>query len=381
MGSASKRYGLYSGGHAVFSAHFEKDNSVHLVVYSDQPENREPVSEAGYERASSIFFEEALKRGVISAGAVELIAVRIVAPGEFFRTHCEIDEEYIKKLQAASEFVALHANPTLKEISVLKELFPGVRFIGISDSFFHKDMPILASRYAIPEVDADRYGIYRYGYHGISISSVVRRLSGQEGGVPKRTIVCHLGSGSSITAIKDGVSVDTSMGFSPLEGVPMGTRVGSIDIGAALFLGKERGLSEEELMGYFSKQSGLLALSGKSSYIYELLSLEREGDSKAKNAIDSFAYSIKKYIGAYMAVLGGVDAVVFTGTAGERSPVIRERVLEGLQGIGIKISPEENLRHTGSTEGNINVPDSVIAVKVMLSDEMMEMALLADNVC
>jgi acetate kinase len=225
---------------------------------------------------------------------------------------------------------------------------------------------------------SSKYGIYRYGYHGLSVSSAVVKFKARPGGIPDRVIVCHLGSGASVTAIKKGESVDTSMGFTPLEGVPMGSRVGNIDAEAVLFIQKAAKLTPGKLSHYLNTESGLRGLSGGVSDIRELLYMKEKGDKKAILALHMFTYRIKQCIGSYMAVLGGIDSLVFTGTIGERSPKIREQICEGLEGLGIAVDYDKNELHTGEKEGNIQNVFSKAGVVVLRADEMKIMACETD---
>lgn len=373
IGSASKKYAVYQDGKILLSAHFEhsgKGGFVATVIYGENKKEY-GLSENSYHESLSFLLKISVDLGVLVSKEELLSAgIRIVAPGEYFIKHRKIDEEYIKKLETASEIAPLHVAPALAELNEVKRLLTNVPLVGCSDSAYHSTLTDVARHYALPEDAAKNYGIYRYGYHGLSVESTVKKLRNMHSGVPARAIICHLGSGSSITALKDGLSVDTSMGFTPLEGVPMGSRVGPIDAEAVLFLGKSLGFSAGKLSQYLNTKSGMLGLSGKTSDIRELLKLEEGGETRAKLALGMFVYSVKKYIGAYIAVLGGLDTLVFTGTIGERSYKIRTRICNGLEELGIRLDQRENENYEGDKDGLIQAMVSPTSIVVLSSDEM-----------
>ena len=205
------------------------------------------------------------------------------------------------------------------------------------------------------------------------MQSVLRKLNKSLGDIPKNIIICHLGSGSSITAIKDGKAFDTSMGFTPLEGLVMATRTGDIDPGVLIYLMKTKGWNVDQLNEFLNKKCGLLGLSGKSDDIRELLNLEEKRDEQAKLALDLWAYRIKKYIGSYILALGGLDILIFTATVGERSWIMRQRILKDLEGLGFVIDDEKNKKITESNgEGEIQKDGSQIKILVVKTDEMEE---------
>lgn len=350
-GSSSKKYALYRGTERVAFLFIENE--------------RTSVEEA---------LEQFKKQGVaVSASDILAVGIRVVAPGALFREDMLIDDVYEKKLAAVLDECPLHIRPVLEEIKLLTTAFPSVPLFAISDSNFHKTMPEHARRYSLPREVADEYEVYRYGYHGISTSATVRTVTELIGRTPERIIVCHLGSGSSITAIKDGNSIDTSMGFTPLEGMVMATRIGMIDAGAVIELAKKSGMTLDELETFFNTRCGLLGLSGTSNDVKKLIDLEVGGDAGAKLALNALAYSVKKYIGAYTAVLGGLDMLIFTGTIGERSYIMRSRFCEGLEFMGLKLDEHKN-KKTVSMTGFIHNERYPVKIAVVLTDEMSEMA-------
>ncbi len=298
--------------------------------------------------------------------------MRIVAPGTYFQEDKIIDSFFLDNIVKAEEEAPLHISVTLKEIDELRKIFPKTPIVGISDSAFHKDVPDFVKYYALPKKVSDDLQIYHYGYHGISIGSIVAKLA-QKGRLPSKVVICHLGGGSSVIAIKDGKSFNTSMGYSPLEGLTMATRTGDIDPVAVIHLGEKLKKNHRELESYLNNEGGLLGLSGTSSDVRDLIALEKKGDANAKLGLIKLEMSIKKYIGAYSAQMGGLDMLVFSGTIGERSFVMRERILTGLEYLGIKLDKEINNKSEG-VEVEIQSVDSKVPVRVVLTDEMEDMA-------
>jgi acetate kinase len=339
IGSSSKKYHLYSGENLLIDAHFEHDKEGFVVTYAGE-KIKEIIPEI-YENGLSHFCEVAKKSGFISdTNPIFSVGLRLVAPGEYFTKDHIINEEFISKLLVVAKSDPTHIDPIQTELSIISKLFPNIKVVAVSDSAFHSTMPQVARVYAIPEKLANEKDLYRFGFHGISIASLVHKFKEHPSGIENRVIVCHLGSGASVTALLGGKSADTSMGYSPLEGIVMSSRVGNIDAGAVLHLTEKH--SVNDLQKLFYSQSGLLALSGLSGDMRVLLDAEKDGHAGAHLAIESFVYSIRKYIGAYAGVLNGVDAIVFSGTIGERSAVLRDRICKGFEYLKIEIDPEKN---------------------------------------
>jgi acetate kinase len=250
--------------------------------------------------------------------------------------------------------------------------------VGVSDSAFHATLPESAKFYAIPINDSRRLGLYRFGYHGISVQSVTSRAAAMLGRLPENVIVCHLGGGASVTAVKNGKSLDTSIGFTPLEGLVMATRVGDIDAGAVLYLSEKLKKNYKKLEHYFNNECGLLGLSGKSSDIRELLINEKAGEADSSLALKIYVNRIKQYIGRMAAILGGVDLIIMAGTVGERSFIMRERICDGLKFLGVELDSEINNKSEG-IETEINKVGSSVKVLVVKTDEMEEMAKITLN--
>lgn len=339
IGSSSKKYHVYSNGESLINAHFEHDKDGFIVAYDEKPP--ETISREDYDNSLSHFCATAEKSGYISqTNPISSIGLRVVAPGEYFTKDHVVDAEFIEKLEVVAKRDSAHIGPTRTELDLINKLFPSVKIVAVSDSSFHSTMPQVARSYAIPTKLAEERDIYRFGFHGLSISSIVRILAARPSGIEKRAIVCHLGSGASVTALLEGKSVDTSMGYSPLEGLVMSSRVGNIDAGAVLCLTDKQ--TTNELQQLFYSESGLLALSNLSEDMRILLEAEKNGHAGAHLAVEAFVYNICKYIGAYSAVLGGVEAIIFSGMIGERSDVLRERICGGLGYLNVHIDVEKN---------------------------------------
>lgn len=375
-GSASKKYAIYEGETELFRAHFERgENGFIVTEYAGRAHDTRTITDKEYEESARCFYDDCATRGIVRDGEISALGFRVVAPGEYFNATRIIDPEYLTKLQDTYLIAPLHVRAVMDEIRTFSARMPEVLQIGISDSAFHATIPERARLYALPIEDSKALGIYRYGYHGISLCSALAAMEHLIGVVPARVIVCHLGSGASVTAIRHGSSIDTSMGFTPLEGLVMATRVGDIDAGALIHLGKAKGLSYDQLDEYVNHECGLRGLfGGAEGGVRELLEREASGDSAARRALDIFSYRITKYIGAYYAALGGCDALVFTGTIGERAPRIRTRVCEGLAAFGIVVDDAKNRALTGDADGHIEHDNALVNITVVRADEMRQIA-------
>jgi acetate kinase len=306
------------------------------------------------------------------------IGIRVVGPSKRFMKDQLITDEIIVALEAVHEKAPLHVTTALSEIQQLEDYFAGIPAIAISDTAFHSTKPDWAWNYGFDVDLAEKAEILRYGYHGVSVGSVVRIMADHQILSPK-TIICHLGSGSSITAVADGKSVDNSMGYSPLEGVMMATRTGSIDVSAALAIKRELNLSDSELEEYLNKKCGLIGVSGSSNDIRQLIISEEKGDERAKLALKLFVHRIQQTIAQMAASLGGVDSIVFTATVGERSAIMRSRILDGLGFLGFAYNSELNDKIYEPTDPvNISVNEAK-PVWVISTDEAAEIANRADK--
>jgi acetate kinase len=385
-GSASKKYALYEDGKKIYNAHFEMEPGnkageeggyVVTETFNDTEGKEEkvktPISERVFERAQARLLDSVVEKKIIkNRDEISSIGIRIVAPGEYFLQNRIIDKEYLKMIKQALEKVPLHLGPALDEIKMAGKVFGNKKIVGVSDSVFHKNLPDKAKYYAIPIADSRNLGLQKFGYHGISLQSVVSQAEKKLGKLPPKTVVCHLGGGASVTALKDGQSVETSMGFTPLDGLVMATRVGEIDPGAVIYLADKLGLRLSRLEEYFNEKCGLLGLSGKSDDVRDLIKFEAEGDKDSHLALEIYADRLKKYIGAAAAVLGGIDLLIFAGTVGERSFIMRGRICDGLQFLGVDLDMEVNNKSEG-IEVEISKSESKVKVLVLKTDEMEEM--------
>lgn len=377
VGSSSKKYALLDDDRELVRVLVEQTGpgaelSVRSVHAGKTTSETWPVDD--YPRATERVLELFQRQGSLaSPNSLGAVGMRIVAPGPRFARHQRIDDEFRAHLAQAAARWPLHIQPVLEELAVLARLFPALPIVAASDSAFHATLPEYARRYAIPQALAKRYHLYRTGYHGLSVASVVRTLKHDTGQIPSRTVVCHLGSGVSITALQDGVSVDTSMGATPLEGIPMGRRVGDIDPGAVLTLLDDNSIDQAKLQTILTEESGLLALSGTTGDVKTLLAQREHGDAAATSALETFVYRIRKYVGAYAAALGGLDALILTGAIGERSSAIRQEICVPLDFLGVRLDVMKNATLT-EEGGIISTNASAVKVWAVPTDELGEIA-------
>ena len=302
---------------------------------------------------------------------------RVVHGGEDFGGSMFIDEELMQGIKSVFDLAPLHNPPNLTGIQESQKMFGEIPQVACFDTAFHQTIPEVAFRYAVPEELYTKHRIRRYGFHGMSHQFVARRAAKILGKhkYAVNLITCHLGNGSSIAAIRDGHSVDTSMGLTPLEGLVMGTRSGDLDPGILFYL-QRKGYDADSLDSLLNKKSGLLGISGTSNDVRDLELKADGGDEKAALALDIFAYRIKKYIGSYMAILNRIDAIVFTGGIGENGVAMRSRILADLDQQGIQIDEHRNDIHVG-VEGEIQSQTSRIKVMVIPTNE--ELAIARDT--
>lgn len=307
----------------------------------------------------------------LSEVAIDAIGHRIVHGGERFSEPTLVDESVVEAVRALVPLAPLHNPANLLGLEEARRRWPDLPHVAVFDTAFHRTLPPAAARYAVPEAWYTEHGVRRYGFHGTSHRSVARRAAEMLGRPLDELdlITAHLGNGASMTAIAKGRSVETSMGFTPLEGLVMGTRSGDVDPGVIAHVGHSSGRPPLEVIGDLNHASGLLGLGG-SSDLREILARRARGDERAHLAFDVFCHRIRKYVGAYLAVLGRCDAIVFTGGIGERSAEVRAAALDGLGGLGIALDPERNAAH-GSV---ISVADAGISVLVVPADEEGEIA-------
>ena len=331
-----------------------------------------PLAHHSYEGALKAIAFELEKRNLNDS--VALIGHRIAHGGSIFTESAIITDEVIDNIRRVSPLAPLHNYANLSGIESAQQLFPGVTQVAVFDTSFHQTMAPEAYLYGLPWKYYEELGVRRYGFHGTSHRYVSQRVCEFLGVEPegKKIITCHIGNGGSITAIKDGKCVDTSMGLTPLEGLMMGTRSGDIDAGAVSFIMEKEGLDANGISNLLNKKSGVLGIFGESSDMRDLENAVAAGNPKAVLAEEMYFYRIKKYIGAYAAALGGVDIVVFTGGVGENQASARWGACEGLEFMGIKLDAEKN--KVRGEEMVISTEDSQVKVVVIPTDEELMIA-------
>jgi acetate kinase len=374
-GSSSKKYALY------------EDGTVRLRVrYERTPLGFERCIEIGRDRQTCTGVEDgefggALERVLALAQelriipdlqAIGVVVLRVVAPGTYFQNHHRIDEMYMKRLIAAEPCAPLHIPHITKEARAVTSLLPQAIVVGASDSAFHAELPPAARNYSIEPSLAAELDLYRYGYHGLSVASVIERFHAVTGGDPGRVVVCHLGSGVSVTGVENGRSVYTTMGFSPGSGLPMASRAGDLDASALLALMRARAWKVADAEAFIATRGGLHGMAGTPDL---RLVIERatRGDSRCEMALDQYVQHIGEAIAAAAAALRGIDAVVFTATIGERSSYLRARIAAVISFLGARLDTDRNeLAH--SKDIVISEHHSPVQLVIIRTDEMGEMA-------
>lgn len=306
---------------------------------------------------------------------INAVGHRVVHGGEKFSGSVEITQEIIDKMEECVDLAPLHNPANLKGIYAIQKLLPEVRQCGVFDTAFHQTMPEKAYLYALPYEFYEKYKIRRYGFHGTShrfVSDKAAKMLGKDYNSMK-IITCHLGNGASIAAIKNGKSIDTSMGLTPVEGLIMGTRCGDLDLGALLYLMEKENLDVKQTNGLINKQSGIIGITGISFDMRDIENAAAEGKGRAQLALDMYHYRIKKYIGAYAAAMDGVDAIVFTGGVGENGGETREEIIRGLEFLGIDFKYDLNKPLRG-TDAILTTENSKVAVLVVTTNEELVIA-------
>lgn len=316
--------------------------------------------------------------GVIkSMDEIDAVGHRVVHGGEIFNESVVITDEVLKQIEELSDMAPLHQPANVAGIRACQKLMPNTPQVAVFDTAFHQTMPPVAYMFGVKYEEYKDYGIRKYGFHGTShkyVSGVAAKMLGKDIKDTK-IITCHLGNGSSITAIDGGKSVDTSMGFTPLDGVLMGTRTGSIDPAVVPVLMQKKGLDAAGVDKYMNKECGVLGVSGVSSDFRDLEDAAAKGNERAKLALDMFCYQVKRYIGAYAAAMGGVDAIVFTAGVGENDIHTRQQVCSGLEFLGVKLDADRNNVRGKATE--ISAADSKVKVFLIPTNE--ELAIAQDT--
>ncbi len=299
---------------------------------------------------------------------IQAIGHRVVHGGEYFNSSVIVNDDVISKLKKLIPLAPLHNPANIMGMEIAQQILPGKPNVAVFDTAFHQTMPASSYMYAVPYEDYKNHGVRKYGFHGTShyyVSNEAKKMLNKE---DSKVIVCHLGNGSSVCAVRDGKSIDTSMGLTPLEGLIMGTRSGDIDAGVLSYLMEKKDMSAQETVNYLNKKSGLLGVSGISSDLREIIEACENGDERAKTTIDMKCNRIKKYICSYAGMLEGVDAVCFTAGIGENADLIREKVCSGLEFMGIEIDEDKNKVRSDENR-EINSDNSKTKIYVIPTNE------------
>ncbi len=316
------------------------------------------------------------KIGVIaSMSEIGAVGHRVVHGGEEFAESCVITEAVMKALEKCTPLAPLHNPPNIIGIEACQKIMPDTPMVAVFDTAFHQTMPKKAYMYALPYECYEKYGIRKYGFHGTSHKYVAQKAAELLGKAPSelKIITCHLGNGSSISAVDGGKCVDTSMGFTPLDGVPMGTRTGAMDPAVVTYL-INTGMTSKEVDNLMNKQSGVQGISGVSSDFRDLCAASEDGNERAQLALDMFSYQVKRFVGSYAAAMGGVDAIVFTAGVGENDAGVRAAVTEGLEYMGVKIDAGKN-----STRGTVDITAEGAKVRTLVIPTNEELMIAIDT--
>ena len=349
---------------------------VHKPVGKERFELRQPIPDhtTGIRLVLDALTDPA--HGVIrSLDEVKAVGHRVAHGGEFFPESCLVTEEVKEKIRSLFEIAPLHNPANLEGVLSIEKVLPGVPQVTVFDTSFHQTIPAVNYMYALPHAYYDKYRVRKYGFHGTR-HRYVARVGAELAGLDflrSKIITCHIGNGASVTAVLDGKSYDTSMGFSPLDGLVMGTRCGQVDASAVTYIGEKEGMSYAELNDMMNKRSGVLGLTDLSSDMRDIDRAYDEGDPRAILARDMHYGRIKKFVGQYAAEMGGVDLIVFTGGVGENSEEMRESVCSGLEFMGVKFDPAANKGARG-VDKLLSAPDSRVKVAMIATDEELMIA-------
>lgn len=320
--------------------------------------------------------------GVIkSMDEIGAVGHRVVHGGEKFSASVLITPDVMHGIEECIDMAPLHNPPNIAGINACKEVMPNVPHVAVFDTAFHQTMPKYSFLYGLPYDAYIKYGLRRYGFHGTSHKFVSQRAAAMLGKPMSelKMITCHLGNGSSVAAVKNGKCLDTSMGFTPLEGLVMGTRSGVIDPAIIPFLMKKAHMTGDEVDSYLNKKSGVLGISGVSSDFRDIEEAYHEGNERAGLALDIFAYKVRKYIGSYAAAMGGVDVIVFTAGLGENSATMREKICENLEFLGVFIDHEKN--QVRGKETNLSAQNAKVQVLLIPTNEELMIARDTNEIC
>ena len=337
------------------------------IIYQDMPTHKEAMQLVLDAMLDS---EKGAIKDISEIGAV---GHRVLHSAEDFKESVVIDDEVIRICEKNIDLGPLHMPGNIACIKSCREVMPGVPMVAVFDTTFHSTMPAKAYMYAIPYEVYEEHKVRKYGFHGTSHKFVSQETIKLLGNPNAKIVICHLGNGSSISAVKDGKCQDTSMGFTPLEGLVMGTRSGDIDPAAVEFIREKLNLKAEDMVNYLNKKCGVLGVSGVSSDLRDLEAATEQGNEKALLALEMLGYRVRKYVGSYIAVLGGVDAVVFTGGIGEHSPRIRRLVMENMEFCGAKFDDKKNQEYSSGI-GYLNAEDSKVKIIVLPTNEELSIA-------
>ncbi len=345
-------------------------NSGVFTIEVNGEKQKENIDIPNHDVAVKLLLDKLISLGIIqSLQEIEGVGHRVVHGGEYFFESVLITDDVLKKIEELSELAPLHNPPNVTGIKAFQRVLPEVAAVAVFDTAFHQTMPESSFLYSLPYEYYKKYGIRKYGFHGTSHKFVSQRAAEMLGRPLEqlRIISCHLGNGASIAAIKNGKSIDTSMGFTPLAGLTMGTRSGNIDPALIPFIMEKTNKTADEVLDVLNKKSGLLAISGFSSDLRDIESEAANGNERAELALEVFTNRIHKYIGSYAARMHGVDAIIFTAGIGENSDVVRERILKGLQFMGVYF--DTDLNKGCREEQFINFPHSPVKIIVIPTNE------------
>lgn len=315
------------------------------------------------------------KVGVVSSmDEIGAIGHRVVASGEYFKKTTLVDENAMELLEKTVDLAPLHNRAAIIGIQAAQEVMPGKPNAVVFDTSFHSTMPDYAYMYAIDYNDYKEYSIRKYGFHGTSHKFVSQEAAKILGNKDAKIVTCHLGNGSSISAVDGGKCVDTSMGFTPLAGVPMGTRCGDIDAAVVEYLCQKKNMTVSECLNYLNKKSGMFGVSGVSSDFRDLESAIEAGNERATLAVKMFAYQTKKYIGAYAAAMNGLDCIVFTAGVGENTEIVREWVCENMEYLGVKLDLQKNKGRCQGAYKELSADDSKVKIYIIPTNEELVIA-------
>lgn len=376
-GSSTLKTALYDGEKLVARSLYEFGKETTFTAYSSKKKTTQKVNLLDTAHAFRHNIEYLLDQGVMHRQKLRAVVHRVVHGGEFYDRAVFINEKVKERIEALSVLAPLHNPPALLTIIKAQELLPKAKHIAIFDTAYHQNMPEKAYRYGISAELYEKHKIRKYGFHGTShkyLAREAKRLTGT-----KKVITCHLGNGSSITANKNCKSIDTTMGFTPTDGLIMGTRSGALDPEVILYLLRQMRFSPARIDKFLNKESGLLGVSHLSGDVRDLWKKRKQ--KSAKLALDMLAYQIKKDIAMYHGLLGGADAIVFSGGIGEHAWYIRKAALEGLEQLGIRLHEGRNKKAIGSTARHLHTRASKVKILMIPANEELQMVREARLLC